>query len=170
MNENTFEMTIQVTTESAKKVIALLSNEYPYKVEAPAPAPMPAAQAAPMQTAAQQFGAAPYNNSPAPAPAYNAAPVYAQAQPQAQAQPIPQQPVQPQQPMQQPTQIAGAPTSAPMYSIAQLQAACGPLADSGKLADLQKLIASFGVSSLAELPQARYGEFANGLRSLGGVL
>lgn len=164
MNENTFEMTIQVTTESAKKVIALLSNEYPYKVEAPAPAPMPATQAAPMQTAAQQFGAAPYNNTPAPAPAYNASPVYAQAQP------IPQQPVQPQQPMQQPTQIAGAPTSAPMYSIAQLQAACGPLADSGKLADLQKLIASFGVSSLAELPQARYGEFANGLRSLGGVL
>lgn len=168
MNEKTFEMTIQVTTESAKKVIALLSNEYPYKVEAPAP--MPAAQTAPMQTAAQQFGAVPFNNAPVPAPAYNAAPVYAsQAMPQTQpqTQPMPQQP---QTQTQAPPQVAGAPTSTPMYSIAQLQAACGPLADSGKLAELQKLIASFGVSSLAELPQARYGEFANGLRSLGGVL
>ncbi|PWJ14633.1 hypothetical protein [Ruminococcus flavefaciens] len=164
MNEKTFEMTIQVTTESAKKVIALLSNEYPYKVEAPAPAAMPA-----VQTAVQQFGGSPYNNAPAPVPAAPQAPVYTGA-PAYTAQPMPQQPPQVQPQTQAPPQVTGAPTSAPMYSIAQLQAACGPLADSGKLADLQKLIASFGVSSLAELPQARYGEFANGLRSLGGVL
>lgn len=171
MNEKTFEMTIQVTTESAKKVIALLSNEYPYKVEAPAPAAMPAVQTAPAQTAVQQFGGSPYNNAPAPAPVPAApqAPVYTGA-PAYTAQPMPQQPPQAQPQTQAPPQVTGAPTSAPMYSIAQLQAACGPLADSGKLADLQKLIASFGVSSLAELPQARYGEFANGLRSLGGVL
>ncbi len=169
MNEKTFEMTIQVTTESAKKVIALLSNEYPYKVEAPAPAAMPAVQTAPAQTAVQQFGVSPYNNAPAPVPAAPQAPVYTGA-PAYTAQPMPQQPPQAQPQTQAPPLVSGAPTSAPMYSIAQLQAACGPLADSGKLADLQKLIASFGVGSLAELPQARYGEFANGLRSLGGVL
>ena len=170
---NTIKMTIEVSTETAWKIIDLISaqeaiaaNKAPLMaapvpqqsttaaqqfsaVPIPASAPMPAH--VPTATAAQQFGAPAQN-----APVYNAAPTAAPAPVSASA-PAPAIP-------------SSAPTSAPMYSIAQLQTACGPLADSGKLPELQKLIASFGVSSLAELPQARYGEFANGLRALGGVL
>lgn len=162
---NTIKMTIEVSTETAWKIIDLISAQEAVAANKAQPAPVPTAQrpttaaqqfsAAPMPapvptaTAAQQFGA-PVQN----APVYNAAPT---AAPVSAASPAPVIP-------------SGAPTSAPMYSIAQLQTACGPLADSGKLPELQKLIASFGVNSLAELPQARYGEFANGLRALGGVL
>lgn len=172
---NTIKMTIEVSTETAWKIIDMISAQEaiaankaplmatpapqqtitgaqqfsaaPIPTSAPMPAPVPVA------TAAQQFGAPAQN-----APVYNAAPTATPAPaPVSAAVPAPAIP-------------SNAPTSAPMYSIAQLQTACGPLADSGKLPELQKLIASFGVNSLAELPQARYGEFANGLRALGGVL
>jgi len=166
---NTIKMTIEVSTETAWKIIDLISaqeaiaaNKAPLMATpapqqpitaaqqfgaAPIPTPAPMPAPAPTATAAQQFSAPAQNT-----PVYNAAPTAAPA------------------PAPAPVIPSNAPTSAPMYSIAQLQTACGPLADSGKLPELQKLIASFGVNSLAELPQARYGEFANGLRALGGVL
>ncbi|MBR3422669.1 MAG: hypothetical protein IKG98_11520 [Ruminococcus sp.] len=166
---STIKMTVEVSAETAWKIIDLMTAEEaiaanksqsmaPPAPQQPitavqqfgaAPIPTPASMPAPVSTAtaAQQFSA-PVQNTPV----YNAAPTAAPAP--APAAVIP----------------SNAPTSAPMYSIAQLQTACGPLADSGKLPELQKLIASFGVNSLAELPQARYGEFANGLRALGGVL
>lgn len=166
---STIKMTVEVSAETAWKIIDLMTAEEAITANkaqpmaapapqqpitaaqqfgaAPIPTPVPMPATAPTATAAQQFSA-PMQN----APVYNAAPTAA--------------------PMPSPAPVipSNAPTSAPMYSIAQLQTACGPLADSGKLPELQKLIASFGVNSLAELPQARYGEFANGLRALGGVL
>lgn len=168
---STIKMTVEVSAETAWKIIDLMAAEEAIVANkaqsmappapqqpitaaqqfgaAPIPTPAPMPAPAPTATAAQQFSA-PVQN----APVYNAAPTAAPAPAPAPAPVIP----------------SNAPTSAPMYSIAQLQTACGPLADSGKLPELQKLIASFGVNSLAELPQARYGEFANGLRALGGVL
>lgn len=74
-------------------------------------------------------------------------------------------PVQQAAPVQQ-----TAPTAAPSYTLPQLQAACAPLMDAGKGAQLQQLVQSFGIASLMELPPERYGEFANGVRALGGVL
>lgn len=142
---NTIEMTIKVTTETAWKIIDLLSAEEAVSAHAATPTP-----AAPAPVPTPQYAAP----APVPAPA-----------------PIPQTAVP------APVPVAAAapspapvPTAVPAYTIAQLQTACAPLADAGKLAELQKLIASFGVSSLAELSPARYGEFANGLRALGGVL
>lgn len=61
-------------------------------------------------------------------------------------------------------------TTVPEYTIDQLQIAIAPLLDSGKAPQIQQLVQSFGVSTLTEIPKERYGELANGLRSLGGVL
>ena len=58
----------------------------------------------------------------------------------------------------------------PNYTIEQLQTAIAPLLDAGKVAQIQALVQSFGVATLMDIPPARYGEFANGLRNLGGVL
>lgn len=66
--------------------------------------------------------------------------------------------------------ITQAPTSVPSYSIEQFQTAIAPLLDAGKVAQIQQLVQSFGVATLMEIPKERYGEFANGLRSIRGVL
>lgn len=63
-----------------------------------------------------------------------------------------------------------APTSVPPYTIEQFQAAIAPLLDAGKVQQIQQLVQSFGVATLMDIPKERYGEFANGLRGLGGVL
>lgn len=62
------------------------------------------------------------------------------------------------------------PSNVPNYTIEQLQTAIAPLLDAGKVAQIQALVQSFGVATLMDIPPARYGEFANGLRNLGGVL
>lgn len=61
-------------------------------------------------------------------------------------------------------------SNVPNYTIEQLQTAIAPLLDAGKVAQIQALVQSFGVATLMDIPPARYGEFANGLRNLGGVL
>ena len=61
-------------------------------------------------------------------------------------------------------------SNVPSYTIEQLQTAIAPLLDAGKVAQIQALVQSFGVATLMDIPPARYGEFANGLRNLGGVL
>lgn len=73
---------------------------------------------------------------------------------------------------QQPTPAItpGVPTVAPSYTIEQLQTAIAPLLDAGKAPQIQQLVLSFGVNTLMDIPKERYGEFANGLRQLGGVL
>lgn len=79
-------------------------------------------------------------------------------------------PVQQAVPVQQTVQTAVPTTTVPGYTLEQLQAAIAPLMDAGKITELQQLVKSFGVSTLIEIPKERYGELANGLRSLGGVL
>jgi type IV secretory pathway VirB10-like protein len=77
-----------------------------------------------------------------------------------------QAPVQPQAP-QQPTAV---PTSAPTYDLNQLAVAATQLVDAGRMADIQQLIASFGVPALTALPQEQYGAFATKLRELGAKI
>lgn len=79
-------------------------------------------------------------------------------------------PVQQAVPVQQTVQTAVPTTAVPEYTLEQLQAAIAPLMDAGKIAQIQQLVKSFGVSTLTEISKERYGELANGLRSLGGVL
>lgn len=101
----------------------------------------------------------------------------AQAMPMQNAYTVPTAPAQPsiQQvsvsaPTAQPMPAPTAPTSVPSYTIEQLQTAIAPLLDVGKVQQIQALVQSFGVNTLMEIPQERYGEFANGLRNLGGAL
>lgn len=57
-----------------------------------------------------------------------------------------------------------------VYTLPELQAACAPLMDQGKLNELQQVVASFGVTNLLDIPEARYGELATKLRELGARL
>lgn len=59
------------------------------------------------------------------------------------------------------------PTSAPTYSIEDLQTAAVKLIDKGKMSQLQALLSEFGVVSLPELPDNKTGAFALRLRELG---
>ena len=73
-------------------------------------------------------------------------------------------------PTAMPNSVPVQPSNVPNYTIGQLQTAIAPLLDAGKVAQIQALVQSFGVATLMDIPPARYGEFANGLRNLGGVL
>lgn len=63
-----------------------------------------------------------------------------------------------------------ATTAVPSYTIEQFQTAIAPLLDAGKVEQIQQLVQSFGVATLMDIPKERYGEFANGLRNIGGVI
>ena len=68
------------------------------------------------------------------------------------------------------TQPAVPTAPAHVYTLPELQAACAPLMDQGKLNELQQVVASFGVTNLLDIPEARYGELATKLRELGARL
>lgn len=113
-----------------------------------------APQPVPIATTQQSMPTTPAQSAPLTAPTVSTVPI--------------QQPIAPVaasvQPVQAPVQ------SAPNYTIEQLQTAIAPLLDAGKVGQIQALVQGFGVNTLMEIPPARYGEFANGLRNLGGVL
>lgn len=65
---------------------------------------------------------------------------------------------------------AAVPTSQPVYTMDDLSKAAMTLMDTGRMADLQQLLASFGVSSLPDLPKDQYGAFATALRGMGAQI
>lgn len=77
-------------------------------------------------------------------------------------------------PVQPPTVPVQAPTvpvaPAKEYAQAEILAACGPLMDAGKVPELTQIIQEFGVASMMEIPQEKYGELAVKLRALGAKL
>lgn len=77
-------------------------------------------------------------------------------------------------PVQPPTVPVQAPTvpvaPAKEYTQAEILAACGPLMDAGKVPELTQIIQEFGVASMMEIPQEKYGELAVKLRALGAKL
>ena len=77
-------------------------------------------------------------------------------------------PVQPPTVPVQPTTVPVAP--AKEYTQAEILAACGPLMDAGKVPELTQIIQEFGVASMMEIPQEKYGELAVKLRALGAKL
>lgn len=62
------------------------------------------------------------------------------------------------------------PTTVKKYTLAELQAACAPLMDMGKMAELQNLMAKYNVIALNDIPEERYGELATDLRVMGARL
>lgn len=119
-----------------------------HTTEAPAPAPT-------TPVTAQPVTAQPAAATPIAAPTTPAVPVTASTPTAA--------------PAAQP--IATVPTApAKAYTIAELQAASAPLIDAGRIADLQALMQSFGVISMTDIPEDRYGELATKLRELGAQI
>ena len=74
-----------------------------------------------------------------------------------------------QTPASVPVQSA-VPTSAVSYTLDDLARAGMTLMDSGRQADLQGLLKTFGVEALPALPKEQYGAFATALRGMGAQI
>ena len=85
--------------------------------------------------------------------------------------PVVQQPVAP--PVAPDVPVAPQVPTAPAknYTWAEIQTACAPLIDNGASQQaLMALLPKYGVQSLMNIPQARYGELVIDLRALGAKL
>lgn len=121
---------------------------------------MPEPQTAPVTVAPVSI--APVNPTPAPA-ATQTAPVSTMTAPVTPAAPVQANPA-PVIP------VPTAPVSAPTYTRDQLAKAATDTFMPNRMDELTNLLASFGVASLMELPEARFGEFATALRNMGAVI
>ncbi len=74
------------------------------------------------------------------------------------------------QQMVTPNHQMGVDVSAPRYTLNDLATAAMMLMDSGRQAELQQLLAAFGVESLPALPEGQYGAFATALREKGAQI
>ncbi len=90
-------------------------------------------------------------------PTLEAAPSAPTPEPVKSADPEPVKPVVPTAP-------------AKKYTLDELLAATAPLMDAGKIAELQALMQKFGVPSMMDIPEEKYGELATALRELGAEL
>lgn len=86
--------------------------------------------------------------------------------------PEPVKAAEPTAPAAPETPAAPAVPTAPAkkYTLDELLAATAPLMDAGKISELQALMQKFGVPSMMEIPEERYGELATALRELGAEL
>ena len=99
-------------------------------------------------------------------PALEAAPSAPTPEPVKSADPEPVKPAAPEPPA-----APAVPTApAKKYTLDELLAATAPLMDAGKISELQALMQKFGVPSMMEIPEERYGELATALRVLGAEL
>lgn len=101
---------------------------------------------------------------PAPAPAPTA------AMPQAEPAPAPVPTAAMPQIEPVPAMPAQVPTSAPTYTLDQIQAAISPLLAAGRHVDLQNLLAKYQVATMTDLQPAQYGAFAADLRAMGAQI
>lgn len=69
-----------------------------------------------------------------------------------------------------PASAAAVPTAGTSYTLDQLARAAITLVDSGRQADLQQLLAQFGVEALPVLSKEQYGAFATALRGMGAQI
>lgn len=80
-------------------------------------------------------------------------------------------PVAPTAPiMPEPTAPTAVPTTETQYTLDDLARAGMTVMNAGKQADLQKLLAEFGVEALPMLPKDKYGAFATALREMGAQI
>lgn len=99
-------------------------------------------------------------------PTLEAAPSAPTPEPVKSADPEPVKPAAPEPP------VAPVVPTAPAkkYTLDELLAATAPLMDAGKIAELQALMQKFGVPSMMDIPEEKYGELATALRELGAEL
>lgn len=126
--------------------------------------------------AVENATSAPKNATKAPEKATSAPKIAPSATENATIAPTPEpakaadpEPVKPAAP--EPPAAPAVPTApAKKYTLDELLAATAPLMDAGKIAELQALMQKFGVPSMMEIPEDRYGELATALRELGAEL
>lgn len=170
------ELTVKIEANELTQAILKLANaiscnsaEALPNVQAPTTAPVPTQHTMPVPTAPIATNSQTVTQTHAPVTQ-----TVPTVSPMQNSYTVPTAPVAPvmsvRPPTTQPIPAPTAPTSVPNYTIEQLQTAIAPLLDAGKIQQIQTLVQSFGVNTLMDIPQERYGEFANGLRNLGGVL
>ena len=69
-----------------------------------------------------------------------------------------------------PVQAAATQASARKYTLHDISIAGAALIENGKIADLSRLLNSFGVQAITQLDESRYEAFASGMRSLGASI
>lgn len=69
-----------------------------------------------------------------------------------------------------PVQAASVPTASHTYTLDELAGAAMLLMDKGMQAQLQDLLAGYGVEALPMLPPEQYGNFATALRGMGAQI
>ena len=162
MSNNMLNIKIEVTgLEGLTQALVVLAEAFGGKSHAsaqnmqPAAAPIsPAPVSATMSTQQPQIPVAP------------AVPVSSPQSPQTPEVPVPAVPVAPTMPTAQPSQV---PTTAVPCSrtMDELAVAASQLVNMGKQNRLFEILHGFGVSSLMELPQEKYGAFAGCLKAEG---
>jgi len=60
--------------------------------------------------------------------------------------------------------------TAKQYTLAEIQDACAPLVDAGKMEAISAIVQGFGVASIGQLPEDKIGELVIKLRALGAKL
>ena len=118
---------------------------------------------------ATQAPVVPHASAPAPAtettaPAASAPTASEPIAPAAPPTPVPAVPAAPAAPA---VPLATAPQQ---YTLAELQKAVMPLLDAGRMADLQQVLAKYGVQDLTRVPAEQYGALAADFRALGARL
>ena len=79
-------------------------------------------------------------------------------------------PAVPQEEVSVPDPVPAVPTDEKTFVLDDLSKAAMTLMQSGKQADLSKLLSGYGVQSLRDLTPDQYGLFATGLRTLGAPI
>lgn len=141
------EAVLDAAKATATKTVATKAAKLNPEVEAATPKPQ---KAVPVTAAVPQ--AAPATPAPAAEPVM---PAQEKAQSAAQAA----------------APVTAVPTSpAKEYTLDELLTATAPLMDAGKVAELQALMQKYGVVSMMEIPQEKYGDLATDLRAMGARL
>ncbi len=169
MSNNMLNIKIEVTgLEGLTQALVALAEAFGGKGHTPAQS---------MQPAAAPVSPAPVSTTmPAQQPQIPAAPavpVLSPQAPQTPAAPVPAVPVAPTMPTQQPQVPTAQPSQVPTtavpssYTTDELAVAASQLVNMGKQDRLFEILHGFGVNSLMELPQDKYGAFAGCLKAEG---
>lgn len=140
-------VSMEVTPEQLTKIAAIMTDTTPAPVTVAVQPVIPAQRPVP-------------TTAPVLPTAQTAAPTLQQMF-GAPAQPQPQQTA----PVQFPTQ-----TTPRTYTVQELGLAARPLVEMGRQQELMNLLAEFGASSVAELPENSRAAFAAKLRTMGGQI
>lgn len=156
------DITITINGEASEQALSELIQQFLTSTKAEQPAPVQAFMAPAPAGAAPAQAPIPEPPMPQPIPAPTApAPVAMPAGPGGAMAAYTPAPVAPG-----PAPVADGPT----YTLNDLARAASVLRDAGKLPELQGLLQQMGVASMAQLPPARYGEFATALRQMGAQI